>query len=193
MNNMDSRISDYLAGMSLVVLSKKYGVSRQALQQYFKSKGIHRKNVCTIKIERFDIKTANEMRAAGYSLDEIAHKTGLSKLSIIKYYKNKLVLKWEGLRHCSECNKNLSLEMFYGKNARRCKSCTIKRVAVMNRLRPIIMKRDNMVCQKCGRRATEIHHLKSWIDFPLLREDLNNIIALCHKCHMGFHAHRNKE
>lgn len=55
-----------------------------------------------------------------------------------------------------------------------------------------VMELCGGVCYLCGDEATECHHIKSWIDFPEERYDINNGIALCHKCHMIIH-HQNPE
>lgn len=48
-----------------------------------------------------------------------------------------------------------------------------------------IFKRDNYTCKYCGKNGIylQIHHIKSWSDYPELRFDENNIITLCLNCH----------
>ena len=53
-----------------------------------------------------------------------------------------------------------------------------------------ILKRDNYTCQKCnatnGNGTTiklEVHHIKSYAEYPKLRFDINNAITLCRECH----------
>jgi hypothetical protein len=43
--------------------------------------------------------------------------------------------------------------------------------------------RDNYICQECGKKGCEAHHIKSWYEFPELRFDVNNGITLCLDCH----------
>lgn len=48
-----------------------------------------------------------------------------------------------------------------------------------------VFQRDNWVCQTCGERGIylEAHHIKSWSQYPKLRYELNNGVALCKECH----------
>lgn len=51
--------------------------------------------------------------------------------------------------------------------------------------RKSVFERDNYTCQTCGEKGgyIEAHHLKEWCNYPELRFDVNNGIALCKKCH----------
>ena len=54
--------------------------------------------------------------------------------------------------------------------------------------RKIVRKRDNSTCQfpGCGYRSvykTQIHHIRPWAQFPMLRYEPLNGICLCKKCH----------
>lgn len=48
-------------------------------------------------------------------------------------------------------------------------------------------KRDNYTCQmpRCGKRGVKLesHHIKTFRDFPDLRNELTNLITLCDICH----------
>lgn len=46
-------------------------------------------------------------------------------------------------------------------------------------------ERDNYTCQICNKRGgyLEVHHIKSWKDYPELRYDVNNGQTLCKTCH----------
>ena len=54
-----------------------------------------------------------------------------------------------------------------------------------------ILERDNYCCKHCGRGKfnmlyyppLEVHHVKSWKDYPELRLDENNCFVLCKRCH----------
>ena len=53
-----------------------------------------------------------------------------------------------------------------------------------------IFKRDKFKCQICGDKSgsnLESHHIKSFIDYPDNRYDLNNGITLCSQCHHWIH------
>lgn len=51
--------------------------------------------------------------------------------------------------------------------------------------RSAVFMRDGYVCRKCKhpKRAINAHHIKRFADFPKLRFDLGNGIALCEICH----------
>lgn len=47
------------------------------------------------------------------------------------------------------------------------------------------LKRDNYICQDCGKRGgnLEVHHIKSFWEYKLLRLDIKNGITYCVDCH----------
>ena len=50
------------------------------------------------------------------------------------------------------------------------------------------LKRDLHLCQLCGtKKKVEVHHIKSYKDFPEERINIDNGIALCRSCHMWVH------
>ena len=50
------------------------------------------------------------------------------------------------------------------------------------------------VCQNCGAQSRlDVHHIKSFADFPDYRYDADNCISLCRSCHMWAHSSKNKE
>lgn len=50
------------------------------------------------------------------------------------------------------------------------------------RIRRQILKRDNWICQSCGAKATEVHHLS--YEPPVLRgERLEELMSVCRDCH----------
>ena len=51
-----------------------------------------------------------------------------------------------------------------------------------------ILSRDGYCCVSCGSFGPlEAHHIKPWVNFPDLRFELSNGIALCQKCHRKVH------
>lgn len=47
-----------------------------------------------------------------------------------------------------------------------------------------VLTRDKFCCQMCGyTKKLNVHHIKRWADFPALRFEISNGIALCNKCH----------
>lgn len=57
------------------------------------------------------------------------------------------------------------------------------------RWRSNIFKRDNWICQKCGRVGyIEAHHIKNWAEYPELRFEISNGITLCKNCHYISHG-----
>lgn len=52
--------------------------------------------------------------------------------------------------------------------------------------RSAVFQRDEWLCQTCRLRENNklhAHHIKSWIDYPELRFDVNNGVTLCENCH----------
>lgn len=56
----------------------------------------------------------------------------------------------------------------------------------LKRLRKIKLESVNYVCEKCGAKATEVHHL----DCKKNNHNLKNLVAVCRKCHIN-HYHLN--
>ena len=49
----------------------------------------------------------------------------------------------------------------------------------------LILRRDKWQCQKCltKKKPIHTHHIKSYIEYPKLRLNLDNGITLCIDCH----------
>lgn len=57
-----------------------------------------------------------------------------------------------------------------------------------------ILERDNYTCQLCGKTDCEldVHHIKRYVDYEELRNDMNNGITLCKKCHYKVTGHEKE-
>jgi hypothetical protein len=50
------------------------------------------------------------------------------------------------------------------------------------------LERDEYRCQKCSdQNKLNVHHIFNYNDFPFNRDELENGIVLCKKCHQEFH------
>lgn len=60
--------------------------------------------------------------------------------------------------------------------------------------RSLVYERERGLCQKCKRfvfgKQAHVHHIIPIKDNPLLKEELNNLMLLCPKCHI---AEENKD
>ena len=56
-------------------------------------------------------------------------------------------------------------------------------------LRARVLRRDRGRCRKCGRKATEVHHVKPLHEGGDNR--MSNLVALCRACHAKQHRADN--
>lgn len=59
-----------------------------------------------------------------------------------------------------------------------------------------IYARDGFHCRRCGTPKTErkglhAHHIRDWARHPELRFDPDNLVTLCHRCHLWVHSSQN--
>ena len=56
--------------------------------------------------------------------------------------------------------------------------------------RQVVLHRDNMTCQRCGRSGVPLHahHICSFAYWPMFRFDPDNGITVCETCHRRYHA-----
>jgi DNA-directed RNA polymerase subunit RPC12/RpoP len=66
---------------------------------------------------------------------------------------------------------------------------------VYSEWRTSVFQRDNFTCQNCGIRGSELnaHHIKSYMEYPDMRHDINNGITLCKACHIEEHKRLRRE
>ena len=55
-----------------------------------------------------------------------------------------------------------------------------------NKIRALVLKRDDGMCRRCGEPAKEVHHVVAG------RNDLENLISLCVPCHRFMQRQRDK-
>lgn len=56
-----------------------------------------------------------------------------------------------------------------------------------------VLRRDKYTCQQCGsKQFIQVHHIKSWADYPELRYEASNGVALCEECHIRLHGGTRK-
>lgn len=67
-----------------------------------------------------------------------------------------------------------------------------RNTAIYKKWKKIVLKRDNHQCQNCDAiERLEVHHIKSYAEYPMLRVDPNNGITLCYTCHKEVHKNGN--
>jgi 5-methylcytosine-specific restriction endonuclease McrA len=61
-------------------------------------------------------------------------------------------------------------------------------------LRQMVLKRDNWICQICGKTIKEaqlhVHHMDPAIQNPMFQNDMDSCITLCKSCHAMVHSRR---
>ena len=54
------------------------------------------------------------------------------------------------------------------------------------RKRYVVLKRDNWTCQYCGKKATQVHHLK-YAKYQIGKEPIKWLVSVCRPCHKDQH------
>ncbi len=60
-----------------------------------------------------------------------------------------------------------------------------------SKIRRRILKRDNNICQLCGKKANSVHH-RSYAYEVIIGEGDNQLISLCNKCHTDIEFDQTK-
>lgn len=121
---------------------------------------------------------------------------------------------WLGKKHSEETKEKMSISRMGNKNAKGLKHTNTfiekmkKRMSGQNNpkwrdgvtpertkiwkseeyqnWRTYVFKRDNFICQMCGKQKSgkmTANHIKKFSDYPELRYEKNNGITLCSECH----------
>lgn len=66
--------------------------------------------------------------------------------------------------------------------------------SMWKRIRAEVVKRDNYRCRDCGERGNvkdplQVHHIKPWAKYPVLRFMLSNLLTLHKSCHKRRHRY----
>ena len=54
------------------------------------------------------------------------------------------------------------------------------------RKRYVVLKRDDWTCQYCGKKATQVHHLK-YAKYQIGKEPIKWLVSVCASCHKDQH------
>jgi hypothetical protein len=115
---------------------------------------------------------------------------GSFKKGMVVYSKNKTHFDDNRIPHGETHGmwSNNSTLNNYGKHGVRLKNYYKEK-----KWREDVFERDNYTCQKCNNYGVELnsHHIKSWINYPELRYDINNGETLCIKCHHSTHKSKS--
>jgi len=52
--------------------------------------------------------------------------------------------------------------------------------------RYVVLKRDNWKCRYCGKKATQVHHLK-YAKYQIGKEPIKWLVSVCEPCHKSKH------
>ena len=93
--------------------------------------------------------------------------------------------RWTGgerYKTCAECGESFTL--------RPGQPITTFRGQYHSRWADAVIARDKATCQPCGIQGVELqaHHIKSYRDYPELRDDVSNGLTLCAPCHWQVHT-----
>lgn len=99
--------------------------------------------------------------------------------------KGKIVRDVEYRKHCSMAQQGITDEKDWVGFVGRHKNQVVRSTANYKALRTKTMKRDGYKCLWCSSdEKLETHHIIPVKANPTLELDLDNILTLCHKCHL---------
>lgn len=81
---------------------------------------------------------------------------------------------------------NLGAKSHFWKGGVSKDNYRLRRTVKYREFRNSVYKRDNYTCQKCNQRGgrLQVHHIKSWANYPELRFSIDNGQTLCISCHI---------
>ena len=130
------------------------------------------------------------LKKEGFTVPEIAKKIGISKSSIYFTLSHPLIFKKCIFDKCSKETMNKLCE----------KHSYIGKISGRDFTRELIRSRDNHTCQICGKkweegtRRLDVHHKdndkEKTKQYDVYEKEKDNLITLCHKCHLNLPAHR---
>ena len=90
--------------------------------------------------------------------------------------------------YCSDECKNSCPSFNQIKYPKGFKSKPIRQEILDPELRAMILDRDHYQCQICeSNEKLEIHHIEGVANNPIIANDADNCIIVCHNCHKGIH------
>lgn len=102
-----------------------------------------------------------------------------------------LMLKGGSIIHCKKCKSEFFSKIQTPKN-RSPRSIRHRDYAAYYEWQKIVYEKHNYTCSKCGKTHSEdnrinAHHIFGYSEYPELRTNIDNGIALCAICHLDFH------
>lgn len=95
------------------------------------------------------------------------------------------IITWSDCKNCVFRKYDL-----VGIDLTKYKKKTKPKKDVSSKTRAIVKKRDKGLCQLCGNKAVQLHHIVYRSEDRSLIDEPNNLISLCLKCHNLVHSNK---